>query len=89
MQGIFLRQTMSLGNTAFQLFCHYYLWCLYREFLRWHYCTFTLELIIIIIISSSSSSSSSSVNSIDNNAFWGVVIDITTTKTALFLPLFG
>ena len=27
---IFLRQTMSLGNTAFQLFCHYYLWCLYR-----------------------------------------------------------
>ena len=32
MQGIFihifLRQTMSLGNTtAFQLFCHYYLWC--------------------------------------------------------------
>ena len=25
---IFLRQTMSLGNTAFQLFCHYYLWCL-------------------------------------------------------------
>jgi len=33
MQGIihiFPRQTMSLGNTAFQLFCHYYLWCLYR-----------------------------------------------------------
>ena len=27
---IFLRQTMSLGNTAFQLFSHYYLWCLYR-----------------------------------------------------------
>ena len=27
---IFLRQTMSLGNTVFQLFCHYYLWCLYR-----------------------------------------------------------
>ena len=27
---IFQRQTMSLGNTAFQLFSHYYLWCLYR-----------------------------------------------------------
>ena len=27
---IVLRQTMSLGNTVFQLFCHYYLWCLYR-----------------------------------------------------------
>jgi hypothetical protein len=27
---IFLRQTMSLGNTVFQLFCHYYLWCPYR-----------------------------------------------------------
>jgi len=27
---IFPRQTMSLGNTVFQLFCHYYLWCLYR-----------------------------------------------------------
>ena len=25
-----LRQTMSLGNTVFQLFCHNYLWCLYR-----------------------------------------------------------
>ena len=28
---IFMRQTMSLGNTVFQLFCHYYLWCLYRK----------------------------------------------------------
>ena len=27
---IFLRQTIPLGNTVFQLFCHYYLWCLYR-----------------------------------------------------------
>jgi len=27
---IFLRQTMSLRNTAFQLFCHYYLWCLHH-----------------------------------------------------------
>ena len=27
---IFLRRTMSLGNTVFQLFCHYYLWCLYH-----------------------------------------------------------
>ena len=29
---IYLRQTMSLGNTVFQLFCYYYyyLWCLYR-----------------------------------------------------------
>ena len=27
---IFLRQTPSLGNTGFQLFYHYYLWCLYR-----------------------------------------------------------
>ena len=26
---IFLRQTISLENTVFQLFCHYYLWCLY------------------------------------------------------------
>ena len=41
---IFLRQTMSLRNTAFQLFCHYYLWCLYPQFLRWHYCNFTLAL---------------------------------------------
>ena len=41
---IFLRQTMSLGNTVFQLFCHYYLWCLYRKFLHLHYCTFTLAL---------------------------------------------
>jgi len=33
MQGfihVFLRQTMSLGNAVFQLFCHYCLWCLYR-----------------------------------------------------------
>ena len=27
---IFLSQTMSLRNTVFQLFCHYYLRCLYR-----------------------------------------------------------
>ena len=27
---LFLRQTMSLGNTVLQLFCCYYLWCLYR-----------------------------------------------------------
>jgi len=27
---IFLRQTMSLENTVFQMFCHYNLWCLYR-----------------------------------------------------------
>ena len=27
---IFLRQTMSLGNTVLQLFCCYYSWCLYR-----------------------------------------------------------
>jgi hypothetical protein len=27
---IFLTQTMSLGNTALQLFCCYYSWCLYR-----------------------------------------------------------
>ena len=27
---LFLRQTVSLGNKVFQLFCHYYLWCLYR-----------------------------------------------------------
>jgi len=39
---IFLRQTMFLGNRVFQLFCQYYLWCLYRQFLRWLYCTFTL-----------------------------------------------
>ena len=26
---IFPRQTMSLGNTALQLFCRYSLWCLY------------------------------------------------------------
>ena len=29
---IFLRQTMSLGNTVLQLFCCYYSWCLYRYF---------------------------------------------------------
>ena len=28
---IFLRQTMSLGNTVLQLFCCYYAWCLYRQ----------------------------------------------------------
>ena len=27
---LFLRQTMSLGNTMLQLFCCYYSWCLYR-----------------------------------------------------------
>jgi len=27
---IFLRQTMSLGNTVLQLFCCYYSWCLFR-----------------------------------------------------------
>jgi len=27
---IFLRQTVSLGNTVLQLFCCYYSWCLYR-----------------------------------------------------------
>ena len=27
---IFLRQTMSLGNTELQLFCCYYSWCLYH-----------------------------------------------------------
>ena len=26
---IFLRQTVSLGNTVLQLFCCYYSWCLY------------------------------------------------------------
>ena len=29
---IFLRQTMSLGNTLLQLFCCYYSWCLYCYF---------------------------------------------------------
>jgi len=33
---------MSLGNTVLQLFCCYYLWCLYRYFHCWIYCTFTL-----------------------------------------------
>jgi hypothetical protein len=28
--SLFPRQTMSLGNTVMQLFCCYYLWCLYR-----------------------------------------------------------
>ena len=41
---IFLRQTMSLGNTVLQLFCCYYSWCLYRYFQCWIYCTFTLVL---------------------------------------------
>jgi len=27
---IFLRQTISLGNTVLQLFCYYYSWSLYR-----------------------------------------------------------
>ena len=35
---------MSLGNTALQLFCCYYSWCLYREFQCWIYCIFTLVL---------------------------------------------
>ena len=41
---IFLRQTMSLGNTLLQLFCCYYSWCLYRYLQCWIYCTFTLVL---------------------------------------------
>ena len=41
---IFLRQTVSLGNTVLQLFCCYYSWCLYRSFQCWIYCTFTLVL---------------------------------------------
>ena len=39
---IFLRQTVSPGNTVLQLFCCYYSWCLYRWFPCWIYCTFTL-----------------------------------------------
>ena len=41
---IFLRQTMSLGNTLLQLFCCYCSWCLYRQFQCWIYCIFTLVL---------------------------------------------
>ena len=41
---IFLRQTMSLGNTVLQLFCCYYSLCLCRQFHCWIYCTFTLVL---------------------------------------------
>ena len=41
---IFLRQTMSLGNTVLQLFCCFYLWCLYRYLQCWIYCTFTFVL---------------------------------------------
>ena len=41
---IFLRQTMSPGNTVLQLFCCYYSRCLYRKFQCWIYCTFTLVL---------------------------------------------
>ena len=32
---IFLRQTMSLGNTVLQLFCCFYSWCLYRYLQCW------------------------------------------------------
>ena len=38
---IFLRQTISLGNTVLQLFCCYYSWCLYP---CWIFCTFALIL---------------------------------------------
>ena len=38
---IFLRKTMSLGNTVLQLLCCYYSWCLY---------SFIIIIIIIIII---------------------------------------
>ena len=31
----FLRQIMSLGNTVLQLFCCFYLWCLYRYLQCW------------------------------------------------------
>ena len=41
---IFLRETMSLGNTVLQLFCCYYSWCLHRYFQCWICCTFTLVL---------------------------------------------
>jgi hypothetical protein len=54
MQGIntyiFLRSTMSPGNTVLQLFCCYYPWCIDRYLQCCIYCTFTLVLIIIIIV---------------------------------------
>ena len=41
---IFLRQTMSLGNTVLQLFCCFCLWCLYHYLQCWIHCTFILVL---------------------------------------------
>ena len=41
---VFLKQTMSLGNTKLQLFCCFYSWCLYRYLQCWIYCTFILVL---------------------------------------------
>jgi hypothetical protein len=46
---IFPRQTMTLGNTLLQLFSRYCLWCLYLQFLRWLYCTFTLALFEVCV----------------------------------------
>ena len=46
---IFLRQTMSLGNTVLQLFCCVHSWCLYRYLQCWIYCTFTLVLCYICV----------------------------------------
>jgi len=41
---IFLRRTMSLGNTVLQLFWCNYSWCIYCQFLRWLHCISTLAL---------------------------------------------
>jgi len=41
---IFLRQTMSVGDTLLQLFCLCFLWRIYDQFLRWLFCSFTLAL---------------------------------------------
>ena len=47
MQGIYtyIPQTNCVpGNNVLQLFCYYYLWCLYRYFQCRIYCTFTVVL---------------------------------------------
>ena len=46
---IFLRQSMSLGNTLLQPFCCSYSWCIHHYFQCWIYCTFTLVLSTVCV----------------------------------------
>ena len=42
---IFLRQTMSLGNTVLELFCCFYSWCLYYYYYYCYYYTIWMSLV--------------------------------------------